>query len=129
VKFHSDTERKMAVILDRDSERWFRPAKGQFQIIYRLGSDHREYQPDFVAETADAIYMLETKASNEIEDPEVVIKKTAAITWCQRANNYTATNKGKPWRYALIPHTTIAENRTLKSLADEFLSVELEPKK
>ena len=31
-KFHSGTERTLALILDRDSERWFRPAKGQFQI-------------------------------------------------------------------------------------------------
>jgi type III restriction enzyme len=50
-KFHSDSERKLAVILERESTKWFRPAKGQFQIFYKLGSDHFEYQPDFVAET------------------------------------------------------------------------------
>src|SRR5688572_21045959 len=33
-KFQSDTERTMALILDRESLRWFRPARGQFQITY-----------------------------------------------------------------------------------------------
>lgn len=60
-KFQSDPERKLAVILDRETFKWFRPAKGQFQIFYRDGADHQEYQPDFVAETADTIYMLEPK--------------------------------------------------------------------
>jgi type III restriction enzyme len=36
-KFHSDSERKLAVILERESLKWFRPAKGQFQMFYRSG--------------------------------------------------------------------------------------------
>ena len=35
LKFDSNTERILSVILDRDSEKWFRPAKGQFSITYR----------------------------------------------------------------------------------------------
>ena len=35
-KFQADNERIMAMILDRDSLRWFRPAKGQFQLLYRF---------------------------------------------------------------------------------------------
>jgi hypothetical protein len=54
-KFQSDTERRMAVILDREALKWFRPAKGQFQIFYRWIGDHPEYQPDFVAESEDAV--------------------------------------------------------------------------
>lgn len=60
-KFDSEAERILAVILDRETEKWFKPAKGQFQMYYKLGSDHPEYQPDFVAETADILYMLEPK--------------------------------------------------------------------
>src|SRR5262249_27169607 len=70
-KFDSDSERKLAVILDRDALKWFKPAKGQFQIYYRSGADHLEYQPDFVAETTNAIYMLEPKAKNELDAPDV----------------------------------------------------------
>jgi len=54
-KFHSDTERRFAVILERDAQKWFRPAKGQFQIYYQLGAVQAEYIPDFVAETDDVI--------------------------------------------------------------------------
>ncbi|GAB3974332.1 hypothetical protein GCM10028806_29820 [Spirosoma terrae] len=31
-KFDSDAERVLAVILDRDALKWFKPAEGQFQI-------------------------------------------------------------------------------------------------
>jgi hypothetical protein len=30
--------------------KWFKPAKGQFQIYYKLGTEQPEYIPDFVAE-------------------------------------------------------------------------------
>jgi type III restriction enzyme len=53
-KFASDAERRLAVILERDAIKWFKPAIGQFQLYYGHRSD-QEYQPDFVAETADAI--------------------------------------------------------------------------
>jgi type III restriction enzyme len=116
-KFDSDAERKLAVILERDALRWFKPARGQFQIFYRQGADHLEYQPDFVAETADTIYMLEPKASNQMTDPIVLAKKEAAIRWCRNASEHAASYGGKPWRYVLIPHDIIAENMTLAGLA------------
>jgi hypothetical protein len=50
-KFQSDSERKLALILDRESIKRFKPANGQFQIFYKAGADHPEYVPDFVAET------------------------------------------------------------------------------
>jgi type III restriction enzyme len=119
-KFDSDTERKLAVILERDSHKWFRPAKGQFQIFYRQGADHLEYQPDFVAETGDTIYMLEPKARNQLVDPVVLAKKESALSWCRNATEYAASYGGKPWQYALIPHDAIAENMTLTALARQF---------
>ena len=121
-KFDSDAERKLAVILERDATRWFKPAKGQFQIFYRQGADHLEYQPDFVAEADGAIYMLEPKASNEMQDSVVLAKKESAIEWCQNASDYAARHGGKPWRYALIPHTAIADNMTLKGLVQQYVA-------
>jgi type III restriction enzyme len=97
-KFDSDTERRLAVILDRDSQKWFRPASGQFQISYKLGVSYHDYQPDFVAETADCIYMLEPKAKNEMTSLEVLAKKDAAVIWCNRATTHalgaTAASRG-----------------------------------
>jgi type III restriction enzyme len=119
-KFDSDTERKLAIILDRESIRWFKPAKGQFQIYYRNGADHLEYQPDFVAETEDTVFMLEPKARNMLEDPEVLAKREAAVKWCQNASAHAASYGGKPWRYALIPHDVVSENMTIKGLAEQF---------
>jgi type III restriction enzyme len=116
-KFQSNTERKLAVIIERESIKWFKPAKGQFQIYYKSGADHPEYQPDFVAETESCIYMLEPKARNEMEDPVVLAKRDVAVTWCKNASNYAATCGGKPWKYVLIPHDIIAENITLEWLS------------
>ena len=119
-KFDSEAERVLAVILDRDAEKWFKPAKGQFQIFYKQGANHLEYQPDFVAETQAGICMLEPKASNQMEDEIVLAKKEAAIKWCKNASDYSAANGGKPWRYVLIPHTSIASNMTVEGLAGQF---------
>jgi type III restriction enzyme len=120
LKFQSDPERKLAVILDRDSQKWFRPASGQFQIFYKLGVSQHEYQPDFVAETADYIYMMEPKAKNEMTSPDVLAKKDAAVLWCSRATTHSLSNGGKPWKYVLIPHDVIAENMTLAGLGSQF---------
>ncbi|WP_346014665.1 DEAD/DEAH box helicase [Thiocystis violacea] len=115
-KFDSEAERILAVILDRETEKWFKPAKGLFQIFYRLGADHPEYQPDFVAETADAIYMLEPKKRTAMNDADVMAKKDAAEEWCENATSYNLKHGGKPWIYRLIPHDTISENMSVDHL-------------
>lgn len=119
-KFDSEPERKLAVILERDALKWFRPARGQFGISYRQGADILEYQPDFVAETDAAIWMLEAKAADRMEDPAVLAKKDAAETWCGHATDHARRHGGKPWRYALIPHDAIAVNLTLAALTARF---------
>lgn len=117
-KFDTDTERRFAVVLETDATvlKWFRPARGQFQIFYKLGGEHSEYQPDFVAETTDRIYLCETKARSDMETSEVLAKKEAAITWCSYATEHAKTYGGKPWKYLLIPHDLIAENMTLEGM-------------
>lgn len=119
-KFQSDAERKLAVILEREALKWFKPAKGQFQLFYKSGADQLEYQPDFVAETSDRVYMLEPKARNQLADADVLAKKAAAVQWCRHASDYAASYQGKPWRYALIPHDVISENMTIRGLAEQF---------
>ena len=121
-KFDSEAERKLAVILDRDAIKWFKSAKGQFQIFCRHGADHLEYQPDFVAETGYAIFMLEPKASNQLYDPIVLAKKEAALNWCANASAHAQSYGGKPWRYLLIPHDEIATNITLDALVQRWLN-------
>jgi len=119
-KFQSDTERKLAIILDRESQKWFKPASGQIRIFYKDGTDQSEYVPDFVAETGDRKYLLEAKASNAMNDADVQAKKQAAATWCRNATQHATENDGKPWTYLLIPHDAITENMTLRGLAGTF---------
>ncbi len=120
-KFDSDSERILALILDRNALKWFRPCHGQFQLYYKINNQQFEYQPDFVAETDDAIYMLEPKASRDMEVAEVVAKKEAAVQWCLRASEHNSLHGGKAWSYLLIPHDAIAENKTLQGFVAEFV--------
>ena len=113
-KFDSDTERRFAVILERDAQKWFRPVKGQFQIYYQLGAVQAEYIPDFVAETDDVILMVETKKRDELKSDEVQAKATAAVRWCAQASDYAASVGGKPWQYLLLPHDEITEALRLR---------------
>ena len=119
-KFQADGERRLSVILEREATKWFKPAKGQFQIFYKSGADHPEYQPDFVAETDSLIYMLEPKSRAELAADDVVAKRDAAVNWCKQASDHASTYKGKSWKYLLIPHDAITENMTLAGLAAEF---------
>lgn len=119
-RFDSDAERKLAVILEREANKWFRPAKGQFQMFYRKGSDHLEYRPDFVAETGDDILMLEAKMATQMSDADVLAKRDVAVQWCRWASDHARQTGGKPWRYALIPHDQIADNMGLDFLLRSY---------
>jgi type III restriction enzyme len=119
-KFQSDAERKLAIVLERESLKWFKPARGQFQLFYRSGVEDLEYQPDFVAETTTRIFMLEPKAANQMTMPDVLAKRDVATEWCRRATDHAASYEGKPWSYILIPHDAIAENMTIEGMAGQF---------
>ena len=112
-KFDSDTERRFAILLERDALKWFKPPKGQFQIYYKLGTEQPEYVPDFVAETDTTIYMVETKARGDINTQEVQAKAAAAARWCEHATTHAATVGTKPWQYLLVPHDEVVESRRL----------------
>ena len=119
-KFDSDTERRFAVILERDAQKWFKPAKGQFQIYYKQGADQKEYIPDFVVEGNDSILMAETKSRADMQSPEVLAKAEAAAAWCKQAADYAAQHGGKPWKYLLIAHDEVDEAKRL----EDFLRFE-----
>ncbi len=112
-KFDSDTERRFAIILERDALKWFKPAKGQFQIYYKLGTEQPEYIPDFVAETDATIFMVETKARADINTQEVQAKAAAAMRWCKHASDHAASVSTKPWKYLLVPHDEVSESKRL----------------
>ena len=124
-KFDSDTERRFSVILERDADKWFKPAKGQFKMYYKKGTEHPEYVPDFIAETKDCILMIETKSTQHKNEDgswneEVTEKAKSGVKWCANASSYLQANGGKEWRYLLIPHDQVKEANTLSSYIDKF---------
>ncbi|MFH1937660.1 MAG: DEAD/DEAH box helicase family protein, partial [Bacteroidota bacterium] len=112
-KFDSKTEKDFSIILEQDKPvlKWIRPAKNQFRIYWKHNS--RQYSPDFIVETHEAIYMVETKKETDIDDIDVQDKAKAALEYCKHATDFTVNNGGKPWKYLLIPHTEV-------NLANEF---------
>jgi type III restriction enzyme len=124
-KFHSDTERILATVLERQARRWFRPASGQFNIYYRSGASQPEYIPDFVAQLPDMVLLIETKKAQEVaaaqeSETDVKAKAEQATLWCKHASDYAKTVGGKPWKYLLVPHDAVAANVTLENLVARY---------
>ncbi len=113
-KFDSKTEQDFAIVLETDSNvlRWLRPAPTQFNIYWLNGS--KKYEPDFVVETSDCIYLLETKAAKDVTAEDVVAKKIAAEEYCKHASEYTLANGGKPWEYRVISHIDVDRTHSLE---------------
>ncbi|NUN10931.1 MAG: DEAD/DEAH box helicase family protein [Ignavibacteriaceae bacterium] len=107
-KFQSGTEKDFAYILENDGSviKWLRPAPNQFRIYWANNS--KQYYPDFVVETSDCIYIVETKEAGEMNSEEVLDKKRAALEYCKHASNYTSKHGGKPWKYLLVPHDQVS---------------------
>jgi type III restriction enzyme len=120
-KFDSRTEQTFSFILENDKEviKWLRPAPNQFRIYWH--HNDRLYEPDFIAETEDCIYMIETKAANAVDIAEIQAKAQAAVKYCKYATEYTAEHGGKPWKYAIIPHDQVMKNRSFKAVVSANL--------
>ena len=119
-KFDSKTEKDFAFVLENDQDviKWLRPAPNQFRIYW--ANNAKQYHPDFVVETADAIYLVETKAENEITSADVQAKKNAALVYCNHATDFTQANGGKPWKYLLIPHNDVSETSSINYLISNY---------
>ncbi len=119
-KFDSKTEKDFAAILEKDAAvmKWLRPSRKQFQIYWKHNS--QQYVPDFVVETNDTIYMVETKKEGDIETAEVQEKATAAAEYCRHATAFTTKNNGKPWKYVIIPHNTVLANMGFATLVRRY---------
>ena len=117
-KFDSDSERRFAVLLEKNNNevlKWCRPSKQDLRIDYAHGVGG-EYEPDFVVECKDIKLLCEVKAENEMNDPVVQAKATAAKKWCEHATKHELEHRGKAWKYLLIPHNKINDSATLSAL-------------
>ena len=80
----------------------------------------KQYVPDFVVEAENAIYMIETKQSQNIESEEVQDKKKAALEFCRYASEYTTEHSGKIWSYVIIPHDSVMINMGFATLVNKY---------
>ncbi|MEY4504095.1 MAG: hypothetical protein RL154_388 [Pseudomonadota bacterium] len=120
-KFDSSTEKSFAYILELDAnvQKWLRPAPAQFRIYWNKNSNL--YQPDFIVETENIIYMAETKKAKDIDSAEVEKKAKAALTYCKHATAHNLANGGKEWKYLLIPHDKVSITTSFEKLINYHL--------
>ena len=119
-KFDSNSEKDLAYVLENDAtvKKWLRPASNQFHIYWDNNS--KRYEPDFVVETDDAIYMIEPKSKDKMQDADVLQKQEAAKIYCKYASEYNEENNEKPWFYLLVPHDEINRTVNLANLVTKF---------
>ena len=121
-KFDSHPELVFARMLESDSDvlNWLRPAPLEFNITYNHG--HR-YEPDFVVEMKDVIYLVEVKGEDKLNDPDVIAKKERGIQYCEVASRWGKANGYKEWRYLFIPSKQVMPNSSFMMLARQFETV------
>ena len=121
-KFDSHPELLFARVVesDTDVQNWLRPAPQEFNITYNHG---RIYEPDFVVETRDVIYLVEVKGEDKLNDPDVIAKKRRGIQYCEVASRWGKANGYKEWRYLFIPSKQVMPNSSFMMLARQFETV------
>jgi type III restriction enzyme len=81
------------------------------------------YIPDFLVRTAEAIYLVETKAQEQISHPNVQRKLKAAATWCERINALDPSQRGeRNWHYALVGESLFHDWREKGARLGELLA-------
>lgn len=115
----AEGELSFARIVERDDYvlNWLRPSPKEFNITYNYG---RNYEPDFVVETEDTIYLVEVKAEKDLNDADVIAKKKRGIRYCETVTRWSIANGYKPWKYLFIPSKRILPNSTFRILAKMF---------
>ncbi len=118
-KFDSAPERRFSIVCETDPEvqKWLRPAPKQFNLFY---DGNRRYEPDFVVETSDTMYLVEIKGEDRLNDEDNLHKKQRAIRYCQVANVYCEGNGLKTWKYLYIPSQQVQTTSSFNMLAQRF---------
>jgi type III restriction enzyme len=81
------------------------------------------YIPDFLVRTDDAIYLVETKAQEQVSHPNVQRKLKAATTWCERINTLDAAQRGdRRWHYTLVGESLFYDWREKGARLGELLT-------
>ncbi|MEZ5032157.1 MAG: DEAD/DEAH box helicase family protein [Saprospiraceae bacterium] len=119
-KFDSKAEQDLAFVLENDAyvSKWLRPAPNQFRIYWDNNS--KRYEPDFIVETENTIFMVEVKRSDLTEEESVLSKKASATKYCKLASEFTSTFGGKSWTYLILPHSDIRRSVSWRYLVSTY---------
>lgn len=120
-KFHSRPELIFARVIETDPDvlNWLRPNPNQFNIYYNR---NKRYEPDFVVETNDTIYLVEVKGEDRINDADVLAKKERAIQYCKISTEWAKANCQKHWVHLFIPAGQINSNSSFDNLKNRFVA-------
>ena len=118
-KFDSAPEKRFAIVCEQSKEviKWLRPAAKQFNLFYGNG---QRYEPDFVVETSDTMYLVEIKGEDKLNDENNLQKKQRAVRYCQVASVYASGHGLKQWKHLYIPSQQVQTNSSFTMLAQRF---------
>ena len=118
-KFDSAPEKRFAIVCEQNEEviKWLRPAAKQFNLFYGNG---QRYEPDFVVETSDTMYLVEIKGEDKLNDENSLLKKQRAVRYCQVASVYASGHGLKQWKHLYIPSQQVQTNSSFTMLAQRF---------
>lgn len=114
----------MAEVLDKSAEveafGKIQQRKHPLNISYRdKDGIKRDYFPDFIIKTKDKMYLVETKAEDEMQKAEgnekslIILKARAAVSWCKTASRVSLQDQPQEWEYFMLSEKTFNENRQL----------------
>lgn len=118
-KFDSAPERRFAIVCESSPEvqKWLRPAPKQFNLFYGNG---QRYEPDFVVQMADTMYLVEVKGKDRFDSDENKAKKARAVKYCEHATLYCEAHDLKAWKHLYIPAEQIQTSSSFNLLAQRF---------
>ncbi len=80
------------------------------------------YHPDFLVQMLDAVYLIETKATGQMNNQNVISKQKAAMAWCERINNLASEHRMNcVWHYVLLGENIFYEWRNKNARLIEIL--------
>jgi type III restriction enzyme len=82
-----------------------------------------QYIPDFFVRFGDDVFIVETKAQDQLTAGNVRRKQKAALRWVQRINGLPVDKReGKTWHYVILGHATFYDWKNKRMGVREMLA-------
>src|SRR3989338_5948029 len=84
------------------------------------------YFPDFMVKIGNVMYVVETKAEKDVNNPNVKLKQTSTIDWINKINELDEENRmGCNWKYVLLGEKTFYSMSDKGATTEEILEYNL----